>query len=157
LIQKAYKTPVQPLKKVMTQEKKAGVKVHLGVDIIGMPHTITATPANVSDRDGAAEMIALFRGRLTGILKVLCDGGYTGDVFAAVIDELIGAAVETAKRSDLHKFVVIPKRWVVERTFGWLDKYRSFWKNCDKYSHNLVQLIVFAFIRLILKRFLTGS
>jgi len=129
------------------------VKVHLGVDIIGMPHTITATPANVTDREGAAEMIALFRGRLTSVLKVLCDGGYTGEEFARVIDELIGAAVEIAKRNDLHKFVVIPKRWVVERTFGWLDKYRRFWKNCEKFTDNLVQLIILAFIRLILKRF----
>ena len=129
------------------------MKVHPGVDIIGMPHTITATPASVTDREGAAEMIALFRNRLTGILKILCDGGYTGEEFAAVINELIGAAVEIAKRSDLHKFIVIPKRWVVERTFGWLDKYRRFWKNCEKFTDNLVQLIVLAFIRLILKRF----
>jgi len=98
-------------------------------------------------------MIALFRSRLTGILKVLCDGGYTGEDFAKIIDELIGVAVEIANRSDLHKFVVIPKRWVVERTFGWLDKYRRFWKNCEKYTDNLVQLIVISFIRLILKRF----
>ena len=129
------------------------MKIHLGVDILGMPHTITATPANVTDREGAAEMIALFRSRLTGVLKVLCDGGYTGEDFAKIIDELIGAAVEIAKRSDLHKFVVIPKRWVIERTFGWLDKYRRFWKNCEKYTDNLVQLIILAFIRLILKRF----
>ena len=129
------------------------MKIHLGVDIIGMPHAITATPANITDREGAAEMIALFRSRLTGVLKVLCDGGYTGDDFAKIIDELIGAVVEIAKRSDMHKFVVIPKRWVVERTFGWLDKYRRFWKNCEKYTDNLVQLIVISFIRLILKRF----
>ena len=129
------------------------MKVHLGVDIIGMPHTITATPANVTDREGAVEMIALFSGRLTSILKILCDGGYTGEEFAAAIDDLIGATVEIAKRNELHKFVVIPKRWVVERTFGWLDKYRRFWKNCEKYTDNLVQLIVLAFIRLILKRF----
>ena len=129
------------------------MKVHLGVDILGMPHTITATTANVSDRKGAVEMIALFRSRLTGIVKILCDGGYTGEDFAAAIDNLIGATVEIAKRSDLRKFVVIPKRWVVERTFGWLDKYRRFWKNCEKHTDNLVQLIILAFIRLILNRF----
>lgn len=129
------------------------MKVHLGVDIIGMPHTITATTANVTDRDGAVEMIALFRSRVTSILKVLCDGGYTGEKFALAVDELIGASVEIAKRNELHTFAVIPKRWVVERTFGWLDKYRRFWKNCEKYTNNLVQLIVLAFIRLILNRF----
>ena len=130
-----------------------GVKLHIGVDILGLPHTITATPANVTDRDGAVEMISLFRSRLTSILKVLCDGGYTGEDFAKAVDELIGASVEIAKRSELHKFIVMPKRWVVERTFGWLDKYRRFWKNCEKYTDNLVQLVVISFIRLILKRF----
>jgi len=98
-------------------------------------------------------MISLFRSRLTSILKVLCDGGYTGEDFAKAVDELIGASVEIAKRSELHKFIVMPKRWVVERTFGWLDKYRRFWKNCEKYTDNLVQLVVISFIRLILKRF----
>jgi len=118
-----------------------------------LPHTITATPADVSDRDGAIEMIALFRSRLPRVLKLLCDGGYTGEAFEQAIHELIGAAVEIAKRSDLHSFVVIPKRWVVERTFAWLDKYRRFWKNAEKYSDSLVQLLVLAFIRLILMRF----
>jgi transposase len=125
----------------------------MAVDILGLPHAVSATAANVTDRDGALEMIALFRSRLPSILKLLCDGGYTGEAFATAVDELIGAVVEIAKRSDLHKFVVIPKRWVVERTFGWLDNYRRFWKNCERLTDNLVQLVVLAFIRLILKRF----
>jgi len=122
--------------------KKTGVKLHLGVDIIGMPHAITVTAADVTDRDGAIEMVDLFRSRLPSILKLLCDGGYTGEPFSSAVNELIGAAVEIAKRNELHTFVVIPKRWVVERTFGWLDKYRRFWKNCERYTDNLVQLVV---------------
>ena len=129
------------------------MKLHLGTDTLGLPHAISATPANVTDRDGAIEMIALFRRRLPNILKLLCDGGYTGEPFAEAINELIGAAVEIAKRSELHKFAIIPKRWIVERSFGWLDKYRRFWKNCERYTDTLVQLVVFAFIRLILNRF----
>ena len=129
------------------------MKLHLASDTLGLPHAITATPANVTDRDGAIEMIALFRSRLPSVLKLLCDGGYSGEAFEQAIYELIGAVVEIAKRSDLHKFVVIPKRWVVERTFGWLDKYRRFWKNCERYNDNLGQLVILAFIRLILKRF----
>jgi len=125
----------------------------MATDTLGLPHAISATTANVTDRDGALEMIAAFRSRLPGILKLLCDGGYTGEAFGTAVHELIGAVVEIAKRSELHKFVVIPRRWVVERTFGWLDKYRRFWKNCERYTDNLLQLIVLAFIRLILNRF----
>jgi transposase len=51
--------------------------------------------------------------------KVLCDGGYTGEVFAAKIREMIDAEVEVAKRSESRKFVIMPKRWILERSFGW--------------------------------------
>jgi len=55
---------------------------------------------------------------------VLCDWGYTGDDFANKIYELTGAKVQVANRSELHTFAVIPKRWIVERSFDWLDKCR---------------------------------
>lgn len=125
----------------------------MGVDILGLPHGIKVTAANVDDRAGALEMIELFRSQLSRILKVLCDGGYTGENFEIAVGELLGAAVEITKRSDLHKFVVIPKRWIVERSFAWLDKYRRFWKNCERYTETLEQLVAVAFVRLILKRF----
>jgi len=89
-------------------EKKAGVKLHIGVDIIGMPHAITVTAANRNDRDSTLEMISLFQNSLSRILKVLCDGGYTGESFETSVKDLLGAVVEIAKRSELHKFVVIP-------------------------------------------------
>jgi len=127
--------------------------VHIGTDTLGLPHSIGITTANINDREGAIEMITLFRRSLRGILKILCDGGYTGEDFKNEVNEILGAVVEIAKRSELHKFVVIPKRWIVERTFGWLDKYRRFWKNCERYTDTLAQLIVLAFIRIILKRY----
>jgi len=98
-------------------------------------------------------MMREFRHNFTRVMKVLCDGGYTGENFENAVRELLGAAVEIAKRSELHKFAVIPKRWVVERTFAWLDKYRRFWKNCERYTDTLEQLVAVAFIRLILKRY----
>jgi transposase len=62
----------------------------------------------------------------------LRDGGYVGENYAAQIKALTGAEVEVAKRSELHKFGVMPKRWIVERTFGWLDKCRRLWKNRER-------------------------
>ncbi|MDR1146994.1 MAG: transposase [Spirochaetaceae bacterium] len=64
-----------------------------------------------------------------------------------------GAEVEVVKRNELHKFVVLPKRWVVERTFEWLEKYRRLWKNCERKIHNTLQMTVLAFISLLLKRY----
>ena len=97
-------------------KKISGIKLHLGVDIIGMPHARGMTTANISDRDGALEIIKACAPNLTNVAKVLCDGGYTGENFASAVETLINAEVEVVKRNELHKFVVIPMRWVVERT-----------------------------------------
>lgn len=145
----------QQKQKAMTQVKKNGIKLHIAVDILGLPHMTHITAANVSDRDGAIEMIENYvynRCVLSRVLKFLVDGGYTGERFAKAVKRLTGAVVEVAKRNELHKFEVIPKRWVVERTFGWLDKYRRLWKNCERKLRNTSQMINLAFLRLMLNR-----
>jgi transposase len=59
---------------------------------------------------------------------------------------------EVAKRDELHKFRVIPKRWVVERSFAWLEKSRRLWKNGKRYLNTRLQFVNLAFIALLLKR-----
>jgi len=138
----------------MTAEKKiSGVKIHLGADILGLPNGIHVTTANVTDRIGALEMIEKYAPKLAGTIKVLCDGGYTGDNFSDAVQSLIGAEVEVAKRSELRKFVVIPKRWVVERSFGWLDHFRRLWKNCERKLHTTHQMVTLGFISVLLRRY----
>ena len=68
---------------------------------------------------------------LSEVKNILADGGYTGKKFASSVQEILGCTVEIAKRSELHTFKVIPKRWVVERSFAWLEKCRRLWKNCE--------------------------
>ena len=85
--------------------------------------------------------------------KILVDGGYTGENFAKSIKELIGAEVEVVKRNELHKFAVLPKRWIVERSFGWLEDYRLLWKNCERKIYNTLQAIKLAFVSLLLRRY----
>jgi transposase len=109
--------------------------------------------ADVSDRDGAIEMIGYAGPCLSKCQKVLVDGGYTGESFANNIKILIDADVEVVKRNELHKFVVLPKRWIVERSFGWLEDYRLLWKNCERKIHNTLQAVKFAFISLLIKRY----
>jgi len=57
------------------------------------------------------------------------------------------------KRNELHTFSVLPKRRIVERSFGWLDKYRRLWKNCERLLQNSFQMFSLAFIRIILRRY----
>ena len=99
---------------------------------MGLPHAIAVTTADVTDRDGAIQMILLNLDSLSCVKKFLVDGGYSGERFANQIKEICGAQVEVVKRNELHKFVVLPRRWVVERLFGWLDKFRRLWKNCER-------------------------
>jgi transposase len=111
------------------------------------------TTANVTDRDGAIAMFSQSGFSLPTLKAILCDGGYTGEAFAERIYEVMGAKVEIVKRSELHTFAVIPKRWIVERTFGWLDKCRRLWKNCERKLVNTLNMFRFAFVSLLLKRF----
>ena len=108
--------------------------------------------ADVTDRNGAISMIGYAAPNLSKCIKVLADGGYTGENFANAVKDLIGAAVEVVKRNELHKFVVLPERWIVERSFGWLEDYRLLWKNCERKIHSTLQAVKLAFISLLLRR-----
>ena len=132
-------------------KKVSGIKRHVAVDSQGLPHAFAVTAANVSDRQGAIDMLRN-QGQLVLVQKVLVDSAYTGQDFASSIKDLIGAEVEVAKRSDLHTFVVIPKRWVVERSFSWVEKCRRLWKNCERLISSSLAMMQLAFIRMLLIR-----
>jgi len=134
-------------------KKISGIKRHIVVDTMGLPHAIIVTTADVTDRNGAIQMITLNLDNLSCVKKFLVDGGYSGENFANSVKEICGAEVEVVKRNELHKFVVLPRRWVVERCFGWLDKARRLWKNCERKIHNSLQLLVLTFISVLIRRF----
>jgi len=87
--------------------------------------------------------------------SLLCDSGYVGQPFAQGVREILGAHVQVqiAKRSELHTFKVMPKRWIVERSFAWLEKNRRLWKKCERMINTSLQFIHLAFLALLLKRF----
>ena len=113
-------------------KKVSGIKRHIAVDTQGLPHAFAVTTANVTDRQGAIEAFETHEETLENVQAVLADGGYTGKPFANAVKETLGAEVQIAKRNELHTFKVIPQRWVVERTFAWLEKCRRLWKNCER-------------------------
>ena len=71
---------------------------------------------------------------LSKIQNLLTDSGYVGQSFTQAVKETLGeeVAVQIAKHSELHKFSVIRNRWVVERSFAWLDKNRRLWEDCER-------------------------
>ena len=134
-------------------KKVSGIKRHIAVDTQGLPHAIHITTANITDRAGALEAFSLHDEVLSEVKNVLADGGYTGEKFANGVRELLDCSVEIAKRNELHTFKVIPKRWVVERSFAWLEKCRRLWKNCERKLNTSLNMAILAFAVLLLKRF----
>lgn len=130
----------------------SGIKRHIGVDTQGLPHVLGVTPANVDDRQGILEAIWAARPILGSVQNVLGDGGYTGGPFAESIDETIQATVQIGQRSSATGFQVIPKRWIVERSFAWLENCRRLWKNCERKINTSLQFMNLAFLSLLLKR-----
>jgi transposase len=118
-----------------------------------LPHAIAITTANVSDRQGALKTIGQNLEGLAGVTSLLVDGGYSGQPFAKAVQSLLGASVQVAKRHELHTFAVIPQRWVVERSFAWLEKCRRLWKNTERLLNTSLQFVNLAFLALLLRRY----
>ena len=134
-------------------KKVSGIKRHIAVDTQGLPHAVAVTTAEVTDRKGALEAMARCKANLGRVQSVLADGGYVGQPFEQAVQATLGATVQIAKRSELHTFAVMLQRWVVERSFAWLEKNRRLWKNCERKLNTSLQFIHLAFLALLLKRF----
>ena len=133
-------------------KKVSGIKRHIAVDTQGLPHAIAVTTADVTDRNGALAAIDRCTDNLQHVSSVLADGGYSGKPFSEAVQQKLSATVQIAKRSDLHTFAVMPKRWVVERSFAWLEKCRRLWKNCERKLNTSLQMVHLAFLVLLLRR-----
>ena len=133
-------------------KKVSGIKRHIAVDTQGLPHAIAVTTADVTDRKGALLALGRCAAELQTVQRILADGGYVGQPFAQAVEELLGAQVQIAKRSELHTFAVMPQRWVVERSFAWIEKCRRLWKNCERKLNTSLQFIHLAFLALLLRR-----
>jgi transposase len=114
--------------------KFSGIKRHIAVDTQGLPHAIAVTTADVTDRKRTLLALGRCATDLRGGESTLADGGYVGQPFALAVEELLGAQVRIAKRSELHTFAVMPQRWVVERSFAWIEKCRRLWKSASANS-----------------------
>ena len=106
-------------------KKINGRKRHLLVDTLGLLLLVMVLPANIQDRDGARQLLARFFGQNSRrhLKHIWADGGSAGTLVAWA-RKLWRCTVEIVKRTELHVFKVLPRRWVVERTFGWMTRWR---------------------------------
>ena len=133
-------------------KKVSGIKRHIAVDTGGLPHAVFITAADVNDRQGCLSALSCRAGCLTGVKKILVDGGYTGQPFVEGVDRILpGVEVEVVKRDASPTFKVLPKRWG-GRSFFWLEKCRRLWKNGERLPNNSLQMVNMAFLSLLLRR-----
>lgn len=111
--------------------------------------------ADVQDRDGAEDVLAKMAGRFGRLKLIWADGGYAGQ-FVRVAKMVFRRVIEIVKRSELSTFVVLPKRWIVERTFAWLGKYRRLSKDYETLPASSETVIYLAMINLMLHRLQPG-
>lgn len=117
--------------------------------------TVVVHAGDIQDREGG--MLAIQRlGRGFRRLKLIwADGGYAGQ-FVVWSKRAFGRIIEIVKRPELHKFVVLPKRWIVERTFAWLGRYRRLSKDYEALPTSSETMIQIAMINLMLHRLRPG-
>ena len=134
-------------------KKLKGRKRHIVVDTLGLIMIVVIHAANINDSVGAKEVFnELKRKYLSGIIKIFADGGYMGELidWAKIQFDWI---IEVVKRSETHKFKVLPKRWIVERTFAWLSFQRRMSKDYERLPESSVAFIQLSMIRIMLNKF----
>ena len=124
------------------------------MDTLGLVLGAAVAPASTPERAGAMALLALVLPRFTWLRQLWVDGGYTGADFAAwVKTHRPKLDVEVVKRSDdTRGFQALPKRWVVERTFGWLMQHRRLVRDYEQTETSATAWIFVAMIRIMLRR-----
>jgi len=130
-----------------------GRKRHLLVDTIGLPISISVTPADTHDKVGAGRLLAGLKPLVPRLKKIWADGAYTGKELAQWCKEYGGWEVEIVGRDpETQGFAVQPRRWVVERTFAWLVRNRRLRSDYERKLQTSEVRIEVAIIRLLLRR-----
>jgi len=129
-----------------------GRKRHLLVDTLGLVLSVFVSRASLGEREGAKIVFRRTLNKWILLLKVFVDGGYIGTEFGALVQATYGWILEVVKRNELHTFKILPKRWIVERTFGWLNRFRRLSKDYEYYPKTSETVIYWAMIRIMLRR-----
>jgi transposase len=108
--------------------------------------------ANVQDRDGIRRLLRDASRRFPSITKIFADAGYQGPRAAETVADTGAWQLEIVKRTELHNFVILPKRWIVERTFAWISRNRRLARDFERYASTVVAFVRLAMIRSMLRR-----
>jgi len=135
-------------------KKIKGKKRHILVDTLGLLLHAIIHPADIQDRDGGILLLSTLFGMYPFLKKLFADGGYQGAVFQKALATILpDLEIEIVRRSHQAKgFVVLPRRWVVERTIAWLNRCRRLAKDWENLNRKALAFLRLASIRLMLRK-----
>jgi transposase len=133
-------------------KKINGRKRHIAVDVEGFLLAVVVTAAGVGDRMGAKLLVIALLNTCTQLKLIWADSGYDGNPLAQWVKAVANIAVEVIKRTELHVFKVVPRRWVVERTFGWLMRYRRLARDYERRSEHHEAMVYWATVMVMTRR-----
>jgi len=131
-------------------KKVSGRKRHIVVDTMGWLLCVIVHVASLQDRDGARLLLEKLKNLFPALKVVFADGGYAGKLLQWV-EQLKSFVLRIIKRTD-KGFKIMPKRWIVERTFGWFGKYRRLSKDYERLTENSETTIKLAMINIMIRR-----
>ncbi len=129
-----------------------GRKRHLLVDTEGILSRAAVLSAGIQDADGATDLLTLARPACSRLEQIWADGAYAGALVEWTREQCGWRLVIVSKLPDQQGFQVLPRRWVVERTFGWLGRNRRLSKDDEEYAETSEAWLYLASIRLMLRR-----
>jgi transposase len=134
-------------------KKVKGRKRHIVTDTCGFLIFLLVHAADIQDRDGAVDVLTAIRRRFPWLRHIFADGGYAGDKLRSALASMGKWTIEIIRRSDTAKgFKILPRRWVVERTFAWLGRCRRLAKDWDKSIASSTAWTLIASIRMLTRR-----
>ena len=119
--------------------------------------SVVVHPADVQDRDGAFQLLGRARQLFPFIERIFADGGYAGEKMALVVRRTGAWKLQIVKRSDAAGFEVLPKRWIVERTFAWISRNRRLARDFERHAGTVAAFVRLAMIRIMLRRLATTA
>lgn len=129
-----------------------GRKRHLLVDTLGLLLAVVVTSASVQDRDGARLLLGNLPGGCKKLRKVWVDGGYAGRLVDWVAEWFKFCLAVVLRPEETRRFVLLPRCWVVERTFGWLNHSRRLSKSYERLTQTDETWLYIAMTRVMLER-----
>jgi putative transposase len=136
-------------------KKVNGRKRHIVTDTLGLLLEVVVHEASLSDRESAKTVLAKVRAQFKRIKTIFADQGYTGTLIA-LAHTTLHLTIEIIKRTEVRTFHILPRRWVVERTFGWFGFYRRLSKDYERRPRHSEAFVYIAMSNIMLRRLARG-